>query len=169
MSTATFTNAIGGNITVDASESVEMSGTSATNPNLLSFISTSTYGSANSGDINVSTGRLTIQNGAIVGAGSFATGAGGDVNINATDSVEVIGVAPSQSAGSLLGVSTLGAGNAGNLNIKAPKVIVRDGGRIDASTAATGDAGSITIHASDSVEVSGTGSGNIASFDKFCR
>lgn len=163
ISTATFTDATGGNITVDAAESVEVSGTSPKNPNLLSFISASTYGSADSGNINLSTGRLTIQNGAIIGAGSFATGAGKDVIINATESVEVIGVTSNQAIGSLLGVSTLGAGDAGNLSVNAPRVVVRDGGRIDASTAATGDAGSITINARESVEVSGVGAGNLTS------
>ncbi|MBF2019481.1 MAG: filamentous hemagglutinin N-terminal domain-containing protein [Hydrococcus sp. C42_A2020_068] len=160
--TATFSNAPGGNIIVNASESVQVIGASPANPNSLSFIGSSTFGTQGAGNISLSTGRLTIFGGGLVSTGSLGAGDGGDVTVNATEAVEVIGVEPRQLAPSLLGVSTLNAGDAGNLTVNAPKVVVRDGGRLDASTAATGDAGSITINASESVEVSGTGSGDLA-------
>ncbi|NJM70846.1 MAG: filamentous hemagglutinin N-terminal domain-containing protein [Scytonema sp. RU_4_4] len=161
LSTGTFTNATGGNITIDASDSVQVIGFK--NPNVLSFISASTRSSGNSGNVNISTGKLSILNGGRVGAGTFGSGSGGDVIVNATKFVEVIGAELSQLVGSLLGVSTLSAGNAGNLTINTPKLVVQDGGRIDSSTAATGSAGSLTINASDSVEVRGTISGTSVS------
>ncbi|OKH22147.1 hypothetical protein NIES593_13160 [Hydrococcus rivularis NIES-593] len=162
ISTATFTNATGGNIAVDAAESVQVSGASSANPNSLSFLGSSTFGTGESGNVSVSAGRLSILGGGIVSAGSLGSGNGGDVIVNAAEAVEVIGVEPRQLSPSLLGVSTLNAGDAGNLTVNAPRVIVREGGRLDASTAATGDAGSITVNASESVEVSGTGAGNLA-------
>jgi filamentous hemagglutinin family protein len=156
ISTATFTNATGGDITVDASDSVQVVGFAPFNPNALSFITSSTFGSGNSGNITLSTGRLTILDGGLVGAATFGTGSGGDITVNATQSVEVIGAEPSQLVASIIGVSTLNGGNAGNLTVNAPRLVVRNGGRIDSSTAATGAAGSITINAAKSVEVSGT-------------
>ncbi|MEH1865412.1 MAG: filamentous hemagglutinin N-terminal domain-containing protein [Nostoc sp.] len=159
LSTATFTNAAGGNITVDASDSTQVIGFAPFSPNALSSISASTFGSGNSGNVTISTGQLKVLNGARVGAGTFRTGSGGDVTINSTDSVQVIGAELSQAVGSLIGVSTLNRGNAGNLTINTPRLVVRDGGRIDSSTAATGSAGSVTINAPNSVEVSGTISG----------
>jgi filamentous hemagglutinin family protein len=162
ISTATFTDTTGGNVTVDASESVQVIGFSPANPSSLSFISTSTFGSGESGDVTISTGRLAILDGGRVGAGTFfATGSGGDLTVNATESVEVIGAEPSQLAGSLLGPSSLSAGDAGNLSVNTSRLVVRDGGRIDSSAAGTGDAGSVTINASESVEVSGTVPGTL--------
>jgi len=156
ISTATFTNANGGNVTVNASESVQLIGSLATNPNALSFIGSSAIGSGKSGNVSIFTGRLTVANGGRVGAGTFGTGDGGDVTVNATDSVEVIGAEPTQLTSSLVGVSTLSRGNGGNLTINTPRLLVKDGGRVDSSTAATGSAGSITINAPQSVEVTGT-------------
>ena len=156
ISTATFTNAEGGDISINASESVQAIGFFPIAPSSLSLIGSSTFGSGNSGNISISTGRLTILNGANIGAGTFGIGKSGNVTVNATQSVEVIGAEPTQLVGSLLGVSTLNAGDAGNLTIATPRITVRDGGRIDSSTAATGAAGNITINAPQSVEVRGT-------------
>jgi filamentous hemagglutinin family protein len=156
ISTATFTNAAGGNINVDAPESVQVLGFSPLNPNGLSFISTLSRNSGNSGNISISTGQLTVANGARIAAGTFGTGSGGNLTINATESVEVVGAETSQSVGSLLGVSTFNSANAGNLTINTPKLVVRDGGRLDSSTAAIGSAGNISINAPKSVEVKGT-------------
>ncbi|BAY30311.1 filamentous hemagglutinin family outer membrane protein [Nostoc carneum NIES-2107] len=156
ISTATFTDRAGGNVDVNASDSVEVSGFIPFNPNAISFISASTFGLGKSGNINLSTGKLTIADGGTVGAATFGIGSGGDISINATNSVEVIGAEPSFLKPSILGVSTFNGGNAGNLTINTPKLFVRDGGRVDASTVATGSAGSITINAPQSVEVTGT-------------
>jgi filamentous hemagglutinin family protein len=155
ISTDTFTNLTGGNITINGTESITVQGFSAINPNKLSFISTSSFGSGDAGDLNISTSKLTILDGSRVGAGTFGTGLGGDVNVKATELIEVIGAEPSQSVASLLGASSLGAGNAGNLTIDTAKLIVRDGGRIDSSGAATGSAGNVDIKASDAIAISG--------------
>ena len=156
ISTNTFTHLGGGNITIDAAESVQVEGFSAVNPSLLSFISTSSFGAGDAGDLNLSTGRLTILDGANVGGGTFGAGFGGNINVEATESIEVIGAEPSQSVASLLGASSLGAGDAGNLTIDTTRLVVRDGGRVDSSAAATGSAGNVEIQASESIEITGT-------------
>ena len=155
ISAATFNNIAGGNIIIDASENVLVKGFSAREPNNLSFIRTSTFGTADSGDINVTTSKFAVLDGALVVAGTFGTGLGGDIDIQATESIEVRGVEPSQSVASLVGASSLGVGKAGNLNLDTTKLFVRDGGIIDSSAVASGDAGDVTIQATESIEVSG--------------
>ena len=155
ISNATSSNIAGGNIIIDASENIVVQGFSAIDPNNLSFISTSTFGPGNSGNINLFTKKLTVRDGARVGAGTFVTGSGGDINIQATELIEVIGVEPSQSAASLLGASSLGMGNAGNTNLNTARLVVQDGGRVDSSAAAIGSAGDINVRATESIEVSG--------------
>jgi filamentous hemagglutinin family protein len=157
ISTTTFTNAMGGDIGISAPESVEVIGSSPLNPTALSFVGSSTNGSGNSGNVTISTGRLSILNGARVAAGTFSgSGSGGNLTVNATNLVEVSGAEPRLFVSSLLGVSTLNAGNAGNLTVNTPRLVVREGGRVDSSTAATGAAGNVTVNAAKSVEVSGT-------------
>ncbi|PMB40078.1 hypothetical protein CEN40_22860 [Fischerella thermalis CCMEE 5205] len=158
ISTASFTNAAGGNVNIDVSGLVQVDGFAPFSPSALSFIGSSTFSSGKSGNVNISTGQLKVLNGARIGAGTFGTGSSGDMTINATQSVEVIGKEPSQSVGSLIGVSTLNSGKGGNLTINTPKLIVQDGGRVDSSTVASGSAGSVTINASEFVEVDGVSS-----------
>jgi large exoprotein involved in heme utilization and adhesion len=50
---------------------------------------------------------------------------------------------------------TLGAGKAGELIVNTPRLVLRDGGSVNTSTLATGDAGKVTINATESVEISG--------------
>jgi filamentous hemagglutinin family protein len=156
VSTNSFTNAAGGDININASESLDVIGSSPINPTALSFISSAANGSGNSGNVMVSTGRLSILGGARVGAGTFSSGAAGNVTVGATKFVEVVGAEPRLLTSSLLGVSTLNNGNAGNLTVNTPSLFVLDGGRVDSSTAAAGTAGNVTINAFNSVEVSGT-------------
>jgi large exoprotein involved in heme utilization and adhesion len=53
-----------------------------------------------------------------------------------------------------VGASSLGIGNAGNLNLDTNKLVIRDGGRVDSAAAAIGSAGDVNIQAK-SIEVSG--------------
>ena len=71
ITTRSYTPAKGGNITVNASDSVQVSGFSLVNPLFISSLSTTAYTSGTVGNIAVSTGRLTAFNGgtvALVGA-----------------------------------------------------------------------------------------------------
>jgi filamentous hemagglutinin family protein len=156
ISTLTFTNVNGGNVILNAPESLQVVGFTSPNPRVQTFISSSTFGSGDSGNIDISTGKFTIQNGGLLTAGTQGSGEGGDLRVTATDSVEVIGAEPTRLAPSLIGVSSLNRGNGGNLTINTPRLIVRDGGRIDSSTGASGSAGSVTINSPQSVEVTGT-------------
>lgn len=156
ISTNTFTDLGSGNITIDAASSIQVQGFSAANPSRLSFISSSSFGAGDSGGLNLSTGKLTILDGSRVGVGTFGSGSGGDINVQATESIAIVGAEPSQAVASLLGASSLGAGDAGNLNLETTKLVVQNGGRIDSSTAATGSAGNVNIRAAESIEISGT-------------
>ncbi|NJO94193.1 MAG: hypothetical protein HC820_07275 [Hydrococcus sp. RM1_1_31] len=141
----TFGSATGGNINLNASELVQVIGTSAFNPSVTSSIVAATFGIGNSGHNTLSTGRLTNSGGGTVASATFGTGKGGNLRVNATDSIEIVGVEPKLFAPSGLIASTFNAGDAGNVALDTSKLIVRDGGRVDASTFATGNAGNVTI------------------------
>jgi filamentous hemagglutinin family protein len=157
----TFSAGSGGNVSVEASESVQVIGSSPLSPAAFSQITASTLSSGNAGNTTVSTRQLTVLDGGAVVSSTIGSGSGGTVEINAAESVEVIGAQPLLLAPSLVESTTLGNGNAGNTIVNTGRLVVRNGGRVDSSTLASGAAGSVLVNASESVDVSGRFPGSI--------
>lgn len=155
--TRTFGSGNSGDIDVNVSESVLIEGF-ILDPNNQPFISnilTASIGSGNTGEINLLTQRLRLLDGGQISSTALGSGAGGDVIINASESLELIGFSPSFS-GSFLAASAFNAGDAGDITVHTAQLILRDGGRVDANTIASGNAGNVTVNASESIEISGT-------------
>ena len=152
----------GGNLIVNASESVEVIGT--TQDGLTgSSISTDSGGNGAAGNIRITTGRLIVRDGGRVSAFTLGSGKGGTLDVNASDSVEVIGTRPDGVFASYLSTESSGTGAAGNISITTGRLIVRDGGNVTASTSREGEGGTLIVNASDSVEVIGKGRGGLGS------
>lgn len=110
-------------------------------------ISSDNFGSGQATTQNIHVRQLRILNGGEVRSGSFSTGSGGILNVNATESIDVIG---STTINSNTVVSTLfsqaeASGQAGNLNINTPELNVRDNGTITVSGTGKATAGDLTI------------------------
>ncbi|MEH2043957.1 filamentous hemagglutinin N-terminal domain-containing protein [Nostoc sp.] len=133
-----------GLLTVNASDSVELIGGASQSylPNSNNFLAsglfTATSGDGNAGDITIITKRLRIQDGARIlteSAGSMspygefipAKGQGGRLTVNASESIELIGIPENTSRLSGLFASTRGFGAAGDLTLTTGQLIVRDG------------------------------------------
>ncbi|BAY47063.1 filamentous hemagglutinin outer membrane protein [Scytonema sp. HK-05] len=140
--TSTFGEGKGGNLTVNASESVDVIGNATiSNRTYPSTVSSTTLASGKAGDIVLNTVRLRIQGGAQVSAASGgrqqnskfipATGPAGNLTINASESVEIIGTSADGSAVSNLATLTLGSGDAGEVTIATGQLIVRGGAAIN--------------------------------------
>ncbi|MGD1914341.1 MAG: filamentous hemagglutinin, partial [Rivularia sp. (in: cyanobacteria)] len=153
IASSTYSDGKAGDFKIDFSESVELFGLSPIT-NRSSAINPTTYGAGNSGIINLSTKQLTILHGAVISSVTLGRGNAADVTINASESIKAIGISPLFQP-SAISSATIGTGNAGNLTVNTGRLIVRDGGRIDSSTSISGAAGSVTVNASESVEVSG--------------
>lgn len=155
----------GGALTVDASESLEVIGSSPDGKKNSSILS-STTGTGSAGDLTIKTQRLIISNGGAVSAYTFGEdgGAAGNLTINAEDSIEVIGTNADGRIPSILATATFGSGAAGNLAIATGKLIIQNGGVVSASTASDGAAGNVAVNAKESVDLIGTSaSGGIPS------
>lgn len=184
----------GGGITVVARESLKINGTAPTTgpfdfPRLAigvqvplqSGLFTDTFGTGDAGNIRIDTQRLIVSNGASINASANrgSLGKGGDLLINASESIEIFGTAPitvlPNAIGKLLArpgrdaaffdeinastsvVSAVGStGDGGNVTINTGRLIVRDGGFITTATYGAGKGGNLTIDASNLIEVSGT-------------
>jgi len=143
----------GGTLTVTASDSVELSGTSPEGSNGGLFTVTE---AGKAGNITINTRQLIVQNQAAISTETqpASTGGGGDLTIVATEFVSL-------TDGYLL-TQTLGVGNAGDLRIETGQLIVRDGAVVSASTFSQGEGGDIFVNAS-SVDIFGVGSRGISS------
>ncbi|NJP08897.1 MAG: S-layer family protein [Leptolyngbyaceae cyanobacterium RU_5_1] len=144
-------NSQAGDITLDATEIIEVTRTS--------FIENGVYRNeiGNSGNIYVTAGSLSITGGAYLATFVLGQGQAGDVVIKSGDRVAVKGTSPDgQFLSGVFSVLLQGAtGDAGDLTIDTKYLIVRDGAQVTATTFGRGNAGSLTVRASDSVELSG--------------
>nr|WP_322721343.1 filamentous hemagglutinin N-terminal domain-containing protein [Nostoc sp. ChiQUE02]MDZ8234452.1 filamentous hemagglutinin N-terminal domain-containing protein [Nostoc sp. ChiQUE02] len=141
VSTATTGQGLGGNLTINIDDSVEVIG-SAIDPDTgydqPSILSSLTGATGKAGDITINTGRLRILDGGRVSTESSgmlvlqdgfqlmpATGGGGNLTVNASDSVEIMGISKYGTTGGLIAL-TNSSGNAGTVTITTGKLTVRD-------------------------------------------
>jgi len=157
VSAATFGTGRGGNLTVNAADSVELIGVDSEDFQLFTGLLTDAENVGAAGDLKIQTGRLIVRNGAQVSTATFGAGAGGDLTVNATESVELIGVSPSDllASGLFTAIQETAQGNAGALRVNTGRLIVRDGAQIFAGTVGTGTGGNLTVNAAESVELIG--------------
>jgi filamentous hemagglutinin family protein len=151
----------GGELIVNASESVELTG--RTSDNFPSSLVAVTVADGKAGNIIVTTKDLTIQKGAVINAESLgfgniidgqelnATGSGGNITINASNSVSIL------DGDYLTGIriGTNGVGNAGNLTLNTRTLNIQNGGGITVASQAEGSAGDVVINASQSINLAG--------------
>jgi filamentous hemagglutinin family protein len=148
----------GGNIVINATDSVTVTGTSVGIPPSRSQVITATLGSADSGNLTINTGRLTIADGGGVGASTVGAGRGGNVSINASSGVEIAGQTingvSSSSIATASGDALLASffpgqlnptGAAGNLTIITPRLVIRDQGSVSVGSVGSGQAGTIEV------------------------
>ncbi|GAB4177172.1 MAG: hypothetical protein Fur006_08610 [Coleofasciculaceae cyanobacterium] len=157
VSTEVFGEGQGGNLTINATESVQLLGRSA-NSQFPSAVFTRTYGqtsNAVAGDLTITTGRLLVRDGAQVSASTFGSGDAGDLIIGAAE-VELSGASVNGFPSGLFAQANRGEGNGGNLTIETGKLIVREGAQVTTATLDRGEAGNLQVTATESVEVNGT-------------
>jgi filamentous hemagglutinin family protein len=168
-----------GDLTITASDSISLT-TPANAESSFTGIFTQSLGDGDSGNIYLSTERLSVRDGSAINAGTVGTGNAGQLVINASDSVEIVGVG--QVVPSILTTSTQPSsitnfppdsdrtGQGGNIIIHTRRLTLRGGGQIQSATAdGTGNrdgllikgfggpGGTIEIKATESIEVSGSG------------
>jgi filamentous hemagglutinin family protein len=150
-----------GRINVQA-DAVEVSGASP-DSQVFSTIAATSRGTGDSGSINITTNRLTARDSGDVSVTTFNSGKGGNLTVNASEFIELIGDRISSDgedfSRSGLFAATEGTGNGGNITINTPNLRVLDGGRVSVSTRRTGGGtgGNLLVNAKV-IELSGTGS-----------
>jgi len=147
---ATLGTGNAGSVNIQASDSLSFDGVGSNGNSSSAIVGSGAQG--NGGDIKLTTRSLSVTNGAQLGAGTSGKGHAGNVTIQASDSLSFDGVGSNgNSSGAVVG--SLGEGDAGEINITTRSLSVTNGAQLLAGTSETGNAGSVTIRATDSVSV----------------
>ncbi len=170
----------GGNLTVNAKDSVEISGFVQNGSNIFLSVLAAETGRlfnqnagrnlAPGGNLTINTRKLNISNNGRVSTETYmSAGKAGDLTVNATDSMDIVG------SNSRLSSRTNGRGDAGNLKIRTQKLAIREGAEVSSSSSLAnedllirrgGNAGTVDVDATESVELTGLFSG-LVSFSLF--
>ncbi|MBD1929611.1 filamentous hemagglutinin N-terminal domain-containing protein [Trichocoleus sp. FACHB-90] len=176
-----------GRVTINARDSVHISGTAPTRPDLASGITTSAESQAvgSAGDVSITTGSLTVADQGTITTAARGQGDAGSITVSA-DTVGLsrggrlvtttssnsragditLNTPDLQLAGATSGLftETTSAGEAGDLTIQPGsngqtlRVNLQQGAQISASTRGSGDGGDLTITAPESIALTGDGS-----------
>ncbi len=110
-------------------------------------IFTSSLGFGNAGSLTIHTNQLSLNDGTVISTSTNQSGKGGDLTVNATNSIEII------NAGLITG--TAGIGTAGNLLIHTDgRFLIEEGGVAGTSSIGIGQGGNLSVTA-DVIELSG--------------
>ena len=164
ITTRTRTNSQGGDINIQASRQIDISGTGLglTTTNFRpGGISTQTTGAGTAGNLFLTTPILRVRNGGIISADTQGPGLGGRIIIRASDLIELAATSQLISpidrffSSSIIASST-GTNNAGEIDIETRNLALTGGARIDARTTGSGNAGTLALRVSENILISGT-------------
>jgi len=159
-----FGSGKGADINIAASEINLAKSFSDGEDSIISGIFTNVFedGTGNGGNINISTDNLNLQDGAQITANTFGAGDGGNLTIDAAESINLSGTILEDDTPSALfanvgipEISIPTAGNGGDITINTSRLVVRDGAQIGTTAQNDGNGSTLTINASESILLSG--------------
>ncbi|MFE4105909.1 two-partner secretion domain-containing protein [Almyronema epifaneia] len=149
-----------GDVILTVADTVEISGFSP-DRRFLSGPGTTSFSGAPAGDIRLTTGNLTIREGANISTTTLSQGAAGLLTVNAAGVVDLVGRGtinplgiPVEVPSSLVSSSgradfpgLVASGAAGSLQITAGELRIRDGAEVAVNSLGTGNAGTVEVRA----------------------
>ncbi|MBD2181408.1 two-partner secretion domain-containing protein [Aerosakkonema funiforme] len=153
VTTSTFSTGRGGDITVNATESIDLSAS-------LLATGTGVGNGGNAGKLTVNTRNFRARDNAILSTSTIGGGEGGNLLANVSESLELIGsdpiyLSPIVRVFTGFFTSSLGTGNAGKLQVNTGRLTVRSGAGLAASSFSQGNGGDIVINALSTLELIG--------------
>jgi filamentous hemagglutinin family protein len=146
-----------GNIAINVDDTLTLNGRSEDGQftsSIYSYLSTGAAG--NAGNLKINAGNLIAQDGGEISSSTFGQGDSGDISITTDNSISL-----DASSYILNNVQDINAvGNAGKIDITTGSLSVKNGSQINSFTRGQGNAGDITVQATDAVTFDGFDSNN---------
>ncbi|MEC4813445.1 MAG: filamentous hemagglutinin N-terminal domain-containing protein, partial [Scytonema sp. PMC 1069.18] len=153
-------DAVAGDITLNATGEIKVVGSSS----VINNVNQQAVGKG--GNINVTTGSLSLTDGAQLVASTYGQGHAGNVLINAND-VAFAGLNGTITSGVQSNVESGGVGNGGSLNINAAKLSLSDGAQVQTivreafnnQAGGRGNAGDVNVNITGAITIAGVRNG----------
>ncbi len=158
LDSSTFGQGNAGTVTVQASNLVLLS-------NGFAFSTVEETGQGNAGGVSIRANTVEVNDGARLNASTSGQGNAGTVTVEASDRVLLSGLNNPEGVvtGVVSAVGENARGNAGGVSILTGSLEVRDGAQLNSVTLGQGNAGTVTVEASDRVVFSGVNSEGVPS------
>ncbi len=142
----------GGNIDIDSARVQVIGFGNNHKPSELS-VSAKENSTGNTGNLNINTSSLLAENGGFLAADTYGKGNGGNITINATNKIEVIGKAGSDEdkkpSGLFVTAEPPSTGDSGSLIINTKRMVIKNGAFVNVSNNVSGNAGNLKIITDD--------------------
>ncbi|PSB42234.1 filamentous hemagglutinin [Cyanosarcina cf. burmensis CCALA 770] len=151
-----FVKGRGGTLSVNATDAIELTGTSD-DGNFFSGLWSEVREGAEGigGNLVISTRKLIVRDGARIFSNTQGEGRGGDISVNASESIELSGISIIGNASNIF-ASTMGSGKGGDLTITTRRLLAQQGAQVLSLTQGAGQGGNLTVTAHDAVTAIGT-------------
>ena len=156
-----FGTGISGEIIVNATDSVTLSGSVRTSPDIStpqgnitgvasSRLTTETLGTGKSGALKISGNNLLLDDGSSISSRSFSNAETGNLELKFTESINVNGASLlNPLVPTSLGTLIFSSGNSGKINIVARKIDLNESGTISSLNFGSGRGGEINVRAEE--------------------
>ena len=115
------------------------------------------FGPGEAGNAFVTAGNIRMAGGGGIFASSFDAGDAGLLEIQARESIEITGATSDGVFISGIAANSVGSGRGGNIAITSPIIRLSDGVAVGAVNFGSGSGGSVTVRASELLELRGSG------------
>ena len=165
---STAMEAQAGDITIDATGNLSLDEAEITN-------NVELEGFGTSGNVFITTGSLSLLNGGLIATITRGQGDAGAVNVTATENITIDGERDvvidngedsftlARASGITSRVFPEGVGNSGGVTISTTNLNLTAGGRVDAGVGGQGNAGEVSVTATEDITIDGEGSLGIPS------
>ncbi|MEA5507519.1 filamentous hemagglutinin N-terminal domain-containing protein [Halotia wernerae UHCC 0503] len=142
INTSSYGQGNGGNVLIQSDDSVALFDSEINSLILGDFPAVIEQAVRKGGDINIQTGSLSLNNQAQLDASTYGRGNGGQVSVQARDSVFLSNSSINSN------MAELAVGNGGDINIQATSLFLTDNASLSSDISGQGNAGSVFIKTS---------------------